>query len=171
MYLITNPNGVDVPIQQLQKLLDATLHTTKAVEVYGRAFHNARDGGIVPEVYVGGREYKEVLYDDTKDCSIFFELQGDVTYNGAGRCNVGVDIVVQCNLKALYSDGGKHATELIERDVTDIIERSSPFQVTGIVKGFAAVEMYALTNRERLDMYPRYCFRIKTAVNYQFNDC
>jgi hypothetical protein len=171
MYLITSPNGVDVPIQQLQKLFDSDLHPTKKVEVYGRAFHNVRDDGIVPECFVGGREYKEVLHDDTKDCVIFFEVTGDVTYNGAGLCSAPVDIIVQCNLKAIYPDGGKHATELIERDVTDIIDKSSPFHATKIVKGFPAVDMYANTDRARMDMYPRYCFRVKTTVNYQFNNC
>jgi len=171
MYLITNPIGIDRVIQSAQKSLKAGLHTTKKVEVFGRAFRNEREAGVVPEVFVSGREYREVMYNDKVDCTVFFDPSDRVTYNGAGQAQGEVGIVVQCNLARLYPDKGRHATELIERDVIDIIEAQTPFRVTGIVKGFAAIEMFAMTSRVRFDMQPHYVFRLNTIVNYQYDNC
>jgi hypothetical protein len=171
MYLITNPIGIDKVIQAAQTKLIAGLHTTKTVEVYGRAFRNERDGGVVPEVFVSGREYQDVMYNDKVDCTIFFDPADQVTYNGAGQAQSEIGIVVQCNLHTLYPDKGRHATELIERDVIDIIEAQTPFRVTGIVKGYPAIEMFAMTSRVRFDMQPHYVFRLQTVVNYQYDNC
>jgi hypothetical protein len=171
MYLITNPVGIDVPIQRLQKLLDAELYTAAKRHIYGRAFHNVRGDGVVPEVYKGGGEYKEVLFNDRQDLTVFFDIEGDVQFLPNGNASIAVGIVVQCNLKRLHPDKGRHAGEIVERDVLALIERSSPFHINSVVKGYPAVEMFALTDRVKFDMQPHYVFRIKTDVTYLYNDC
>ena len=58
--MITNPVGIDAPIQTLQAQFLAKLFTGKTYQSYGRAFLNEKNGTI-PEVYTGANEYQEVL--------------------------------------------------------------------------------------------------------------
>ena len=169
MYLIGNPNGVDVPIQRLQITFDSLLYPDANTAIYGRAFHNERDKGVVPEVYIGG-DYKEVLFDDRYDITVFFDVSPKVEFLPAGQGSAEVGIVVFCNLKKLYPTGGRHATEDVERTVIDMIERYSEFRPLSITKGFDAVSMFA-GEKVRFDMQPHYVFRVTAKVNYLYNDC
>lgn len=168
MITITNPKGVDVPIQLLQTILDSELWPTATVEVYGRVFEFEQSDQMKAVVYTSGNDYLEVLQDDNKDATVFFHLMSDVTIeSGQHSCQVG--IVFSVNLEKLYPLGGGYRTEYVEADALKIIE-NSPFIAESIVKGSEAFQPFTVES-ERVSMYPFYAFRVVTRVSYLPETC
>lgn len=168
MITITNPKGVDVPIQRLQQILADELWTGFNVEVYGRVFPFQQSDQLKPVIHTSGSEYIEVLQDDTKDATVFFDLMGDVEIE-EGQHSVTVGIVFSVNLEKLYP-GGTYRTEYVEADALAIIN-NSPFTPERIIKGETAFDPYTYESDARVSMYPFYAFRIVTKVSYLPETC
>lgn len=168
MTTITNPKGVDVPIQKLQILLADELWTGNNCEFYGRVFPHELNGVLKPVIHLSGNEYIEVMQDDTKDATVFFDLMGDVEIN-EGQHSVTVGVVFSVNLEKLYP-GGTYRTEYVESDALAIIN-NSPFTPERIIKGEKAFDPYSYDTAARVTMYPFYAFRIVTRLNYLPESC
>ena len=60
--------GIDIEIEKIRKHLLKNLGWL-GVEMVGRAYKNiSKEGKLVPEVYIGNGEYKEILTNDSCNC-------------------------------------------------------------------------------------------------------
>ena len=76
LYKKTNPVGIDVEIQKAQTLLHDKLSSDWGADInaYGRVYLSKRKDVILPEVFVDGVDYKDVLsLDDNR----FFFIQSN----------------------------------------------------------------------------------------------
>jgi hypothetical protein len=161
--MITDPVGIDYPIQALQSQFTAHLFAGKTYTAYGRAFLNERNG-TVPEVYLSSNEYQEVLQDDTLDALSFFtvEPEEDITMYDA---KAKVKIYFFVNLASLFTYTHRAVEEVHKLVLKEI--NNSPFQVTRLVTGHESVKDFAIERPELMDMQPYYCFRFECLITYK----
>ncbi len=161
--MITNPVGIDAPIQTLQAQFLAKLFTGKTYQSYGRAFLNEKNGTI-PEVYTGANEYQEVLLDDTLDAISFFTVS-TVEEIQLQEAWAKVSIYFFVNLSTLFSYTHRAIEEvhiLVLREIN-----FSPFQATRLITGQESVKDFSIRRPELLDMQPFYCFKFECSINYK----
>lgn len=184
---LTDPVGIDAYIQKLQIKLHSELCTTwdlspdcendlsAKYQAYGRAYRNATDNGYVAEVFTGGKDYKEVYWDDTLYAISFFGLGSTIERNTMNKADV--HLVFFADLSKLKPDVTHRADEEVRKDVLDIIGRYSfGFTVLSTEMWLQNVlkEYPGSLRDERLkyvDMHPVHCFRINMTVNYNPNYC
>ena len=70
--------GIDIQIERLQdrfkdKLWTSVSSTNK--DYFGRIYRNERDGDVIPQRFVSGNDYKDVLLNDKKAVTCFFDVQ------------------------------------------------------------------------------------------------
>jgi hypothetical protein len=120
---IENPVGLDREIQRLQLLLLAQVPWLQLS--YGKAYRGSRkqagSGKLLyyPEVYAGGREYRDVLPNDNVQAQSFFYPTGPVV-NAAREpiantlgLTQAVDLICWANLERVH----KGATHRIEHEL------------------------------------------------------
>lgn len=155
--------GIDVEIKRMTDWLTAKLWTDKTVAINGRIFRNQKNGETIPEKYVSGIDYQDVLLDDTKDAIIFFDVQPNETFDGNFNSDVWVCFAV--NLSKLYSSvTTERATEYAHEDAVKWIQKR--WTITGLVRGFPAFSEYSRV-KESDNFHPFYLFRINTTVKYK----
>jgi hypothetical protein len=161
--MITNPVGIDSPIQTLQAQFLAHLFVGKTYSSFGRAFLNER-GGTIPEVYIEANEYQEVLQDDTKDAVSFFTVDPDEEMNML-NASARVDIFFFVNLAKLFTHTHRAIEEVHILVAQEIYK--SPFQLTRLVTGHDALKDFSVPRPELMDMQPYYCFKFETTITYK----
>lgn len=186
----TNPVGIDYYIQRLQKKLHTLLisvdywnlaDATK-YESYGRVYRNKTDNGYTAEVYLGsatsgGKEYKEVYWNDTLTAISFFGISGS-DVSGEGNNEVDVHFVMFANLSTLAltdKDGNTithRSDEELRKMITNIIGKSMlGFNYVSTETGIENVlKEYTGSRRDDrlkfVDMHPVHCFRINLKLIY-----
>ena len=161
--MITDPKGIDAPIQTLQAQFLAKLFVGKLYQSYGRAFLNERNGTI-PEVYSGSNEYQEVLGDDTQDAISFFTVS-PVEEIQLQEATANVSIYFFVNLSTLFTYSHRAIEEVHILVLKEI--NLSPFQVTKLITGQESVKDFSIRRPELLDMQPYYCFKFECSINYK----
>lgn len=182
-----NPKGVDKPIQKLQSLLYSRLKTKWALNdgqwmCYGRAYKNQGEDGYIPEVYIGGNEYKEVFYDDSYPVISFFGVDDEREIGINGK--VDVFLIFEVDIEKLKPSLVHRGDEETHTDVLD--QLNTPlfgFTLTGLETGIENVyrdyNLYKMhtgqkSNIEGIkyrDMHPLHCFRVNMNLNYQNINC
>jgi len=165
----TNPVGVDIPIQSLQEDLFNELGWTN-YEAYGRAYVNISEGDTIPEVFKDGKEYLEVMYDDTVNASSFFVINSDVDYDEVA--NVSVDLIFQVNLAELYPNIEHRADEEMHLDVIQVIKNNFygfnfdgfTTRIEDVYSGFDLKDDY----KETTDMESFHVVRFRLNLNYEY---
>ena len=101
-----NPQGIDFAIHDLQRELFIELIKNfdwRDYDSYDRAYKNSRGSDVIPEVYIGKGEYKEVLYNDKKAITSFFLVDDKRTYDYEKFLfTQNVSIIFQSNLSKLF---------------------------------------------------------------------
>lgn len=161
--MISNPQGIDLPIQTLQIQFLDHLFLGKKYSSNGRAFLNTREG-VIPEVYVSANEYKEVLTDDRQDAISFFTVEPNQEVR-LTEANAKVNIYFMVNLETLFTYSHR-AVEEVHMLVSKEINRS-PFQVTVLVTGTESVKEFTIENPDLLNMQPYYCFKFECSITYK----
>jgi len=137
----------------------------------GRTFrvHN-KDKKIQPHLYVDGREYNEVKYNDKYDSTIFFDVEPEETLLSTGYSEANVNIIVAVNLGKIYGNNTR-AVESAHYDVLSIVQSSYFRNVNALVKGLEAYNDYDLTDDQnyRFNLQPVYLFKIETTIEYNVN--
>ncbi len=155
--------GIDVEIEKIRVYLAAKLWTGKTVTFNGRIFRNLKDGDTIPETFVNGIDYTDVLLDDTKDAIVFFDVMPNETFNSQFTADVWICFAV--NLLKLYpSVTTERATEYAHEDAVKWIKRRC--DITGLVRGYPAFSEYSRV-KESDNFYPFYLFRINTKIKYK----
>ncbi len=133
----TDPKGVDIGIDRMQTTLFDNLTSLgwTDYEVYPRAYKNYKGENKIPEIYVGNGEYREVLFDDTKNVTSFF-LVDDNTNVEFQKLTTDVSLIFQANLLFLYPSIGHRADEEMHVDIFNSVKNNSiGFNLTGITTG------------------------------------
>jgi hypothetical protein len=173
----TSPVGIDQKISIFQSFLYEALgfvdHTS-----YDRVSLNLKNiggkVGIVPEHFIGGIDYKEVLFDDTCDVSSFFFRVPEKAPHSGGMETARVAMVFQAQLDKLFP----LAPHRFDEELNGMIEKASfdfyghdTFQLVDTVVGLREVyREFALDHIKYDDMHPFYVVRFEYLVRYVPND-
>jgi len=184
LYTKQKVTGIDIKIQNLQSYLYTALKTAwgigndTAYNAYGRSYMNETKDGIIPEVYYGFPEYKEVLFDDTVSATSFFGVNPLIKKNPDGTCIAQVFLIFMVNMKALEpSITDSYPDEIIHTTVQKLCyEGIYNFTKTGFLTGKKDVfrEYTGIRIKDGTkyrDMAPLHCFRINFNVIYSEYDC
>lgn len=171
LHVKENPIGVDILIRKLQEHLYGGLCKAWALldseyNSFGRVYRNQRDGGYIPEAYIGGKEYSEAFLNDRVPVTSFFTV-GDTADADNGYMTVNAAVIFCVDLSRI-KPGIKHRAD--EEAHFDVFERCNFFVqsadaiVTGVDNVFK--EFTALKTKSR-DMHPHHCFRINLTMAYR----
>lgn len=180
LYIKTAPVGVDTHIDGLQKLLYTPLvaawqldaNSNKDYNSYARAYRNQANDGHVPEVYVGSKEYKEVMIDDKVKALSFFVLGESVPFN-TGQYQAPIALIFCVQLNKL-KNGTTREDEEVRSDVIRLVQNNLKwgFRFTGYETGIENVfkEFDGLrrnTGMKFRDMQPFHVFRLNFELTYK----
>ena len=174
----TDPVGIDIPINQLQKKLYTELTkvwtlTEQNSLFTGRCYKNNTDLGLIPELYNSNSEYSELLLDDSKKAQMFF-LIGDRTTISSDMETSNIDIIFLTNASLIYPNSRED--ERIRNDALNICFRSyCGFILTGVTTGvenvFKEFTGWKSKNSSYVDMHPYHCFRLSFIATYKISQC
>lgn len=170
-----NPQGVDKAIQALQVLLYEYLSAAWEVSdymCYGRCYRNQTKDGYVPEVFIGGKDYKENFLDDRLSAISFFGYEK----NTMGLVNKAeVHLIFCVNTKTLKAGISHRADEEVRSDVERALGQFLYGTTITTLIGLQRVfQEYNGWNRNESmkyrDMHPHHCFRINFQLAYEINN-
>ena len=171
---ITNPEGIDVPIQKLQNRFTNNLWTgvraddatkNKVYNSYGRAV--IVEG--VPKVFnpaAVNNGYYELLMNDRASAQSFF-IVNDNNKVGFDEFEADVSLYFMVNLEHLSSLSTRAEQEVIN-DVRSYL-RNEPygFELTAIVSGDESVSDFDQV-KVKDNLQPYFCFRFDMTLKYQY---
>ena len=179
LFLKATPAGIDSNIQLFQKKLFYDLSAKWDIgnlefDCYGRAYRNVREGRYIPEVYVGGNEYKEVFFDDSLTVQSFFGVAEQEGYANAVKAQVF--LVFMVNLKSLKPALAHRGDEEVRVDAEKVaVSNPYGFRLNGIYTGlervFQEYQAFAGSTLKDCDMHPFHCFRLNFDMNYSIFNC
>jgi hypothetical protein len=175
-------SGIDAPIDGLQRLLYPNIVTAWGLNAdsaadynsYSRAYRNQTEEGYVPEVFVGGKEYKEVLVNDKIKALSFFSVGETIQFSG-NQLQADVSLLFFVNLTKINASS-ERADETVRQQIVQMVQgiKAFGFAFTGIETGVDSV----LRDYEGLrrnpgvkfrDMHPFHCFKLNFTVRYKSN--
>jgi muramoyltetrapeptide carboxypeptidase LdcA involved in peptidoglycan recycling len=160
--------GIDNQIEKLRSLFENNLWTASSSVFHGRCFRNERNDGLIPEVTIGGNDYKEVLLQDFQDGTIFFDVEPERTARVIGSSDItaNVSIYFAINLDNLYSGLGRlEQTETAYKDAITIINKSA-FVFQSFETGFSSYSVWTYDDAAKDNMQRYHLFRVDTTINY-----
>lgn len=172
--VLTTTSGIDTEIQELQVALYDALSTTwlNPIMGYGRVYKTVdKMGKVVPRIYIGSNEYKEVLFDDNTPGSMFF-IDGDThTTEDGFRYSTTVKCVFMLNLDKVITDVERADSE-VQRDVVEVIRQyNQGFDIEELEKGVKNVfRGFDQQHIKDFDRQPNHCFSVNVKLSYSIND-
>jgi len=172
LYKKTNQVGIDVEIQKAQTLLHDKLCSSWGADIsaYGRVYLLKRKETIVPEVFVGGVDYKDVLSLD--DNRFFFIQSNTSTRISNTRYECDVDIYFILNLKDVKSSINHRADEEVHRDVEYLLNQTY-FETKSLEIGIDnVISDFKLEDRDNFnisDFEPYHIFKYVCSVKYDIS--
>jgi hypothetical protein len=144
---------------------------------YGRIYRIPdKDGSILPQAFIAGTDYRQVLADDTRAALSFFDV-GDDTKSADGYKTAQCGLYFFANLSnvPLYATAAQRMDEALRNDVVSYIDQTGyGFLVTGYSTGAQAWKTYTGKKMKDAvkyrDMHPFVYFRVDLKLpNYQVN--
>lgn len=171
-----NPVGVDTKIAKIQKAVYnrlTTLNGWTKYDSYERVYLNPyhETGSLIPELYKGNREYREIYFNDNVFAESYFVVNQNRTFNEKFETNIGY--IFQVNLEALYPSVLHRADEEAHRDVFfGIQEVLRSEDILSVKTGVKNVYEGLNTDQNRLDdMQPCHVFRFDLRIIHEFDCC
>jgi len=167
-----SPVGIDTLIDSIQEEFYNSISWTASsgeYESYHRAYKNQDDIGKLPEVFIGGSDYKEVFMDDNFSASSFFMVDDRRTINN-GLADSTFHIVFQVLLDELYPAVKHRADEEAHQEAIQILEGMAyGFEVTDLEVGIENVyRSLAFSDKHCDDLQPYHVFKISMEASSQF---
>lgn len=162
------PVGIDRIIDSIQVVLYNKLgwDTGTVYEANHRAYKNETEKGIIPEVYDGKKEYREIYFNDKVDANSFFLV--DDTRTGDKLYSVIVSIIFQIKLDKIFPNIVHRADEKAHKQVLDVLERTTLVKINSLQTGIANVYSGLLVDQSKFDnMQPFHVFKVDIDVNYE----
>lgn len=169
LYTKTNPTGIDVPIQKAQKLLYNRLNTEWGIELsaYGRAYINKSRGNKIPEVFVDGKDYKDVL--GTDDSRFFFVASDSAQRYDNSLYETDVDIYFLIDLKSVKPSVNHRADEEVHNNVDYVLNHTDltiNSMETGIENVLSDFDLKDSDNFNYADFESYHVFKMECTVQY-----
>jgi len=173
-----NPVGVDAAIQSLQLAMYAELYSKWNLasdgeyDCYGRAYKTQKPkvDGFIPEVYTGGKDYKDVYLNDKVNALSFFHYEKN-DYKLLNSASVS--LIFWVNIPKIKPSIDHRADEEVRVDVSNFIVKyignseATISTITGIDRVFAEYAGWRLPESiKHRDMHPFHCFRINFNLSY-----
>jgi len=178
----TDPEGIDVIIQKLQTHLHGRLitkwgltGTPEKYVSYGRIHRNRTADGYVAEWYEGGKEYREVYWNDSLYATSFFGTEGKELHEIGEE--IRIHLIFFVNLAKLKPAIAHRADEEVRKDVQAIIGMNlfgCAYESTEIWVDNCLKEYKVSASKmadAKFDMHPTHCFRINLIARYKKNIC
>lgn len=174
----TAPIGMDFYISKLQNKLHTNLLTTWGIDTaeyasYDRCYRNKTSDGYTAEFFTGGKDYKEVYWNDSLSVVSFFGQSEDITIDVQNVA--AVHLVFFVNIQKVKPDILHRADEEVRNDVQQIVGRFSngfTYESTELWLENALKEYSGSRRDERLkyvDEHPVHCFRMNFTLRYDPN--
>ena len=175
-----SPQGVDKPIIAFQDYLYSRLKiggvALTSWESYDRVYKTPSKGGLIPELFTGDQDvdYEEVFYNDTFEMTSYFVASDDVD-SSEGDAIQDVSLIVQANIKALYSAIAHRADEelrVLFMSLSENYPMGDTFTFNGVEMGIDNV--YREFEKEQIkwdDMSRQHVFRLNFTVRYTPECC
>lgn len=170
-----NKIGIDHKIGLIQDVLFKNLNLLD-VDFYGRVERVfSKDlRGNVAEVYVNGKERKEVYYNDAKakGGNVFFiaSENSPAVNNNPVEFQNEVRIVFMLNLKHLYPNESLRMDSEIQAKVSNLLNRTGYAEITGITTGIESVmNGFSIDYIRKLNQQPFHIFSVNITIKYNFN--
>lgn len=173
-YIKTNTVGVDVPIKRIQtRCYDGlvALWGVNDFDAYGRVYKNKKKDKVIPEYYVGNKEYKSVLLDDRRTGIMFFDIGDSVNVNGT-ILSTACEVLFSVNISSLNGDTERTDAE-VQKDAFNLLNKyQGIFSIDNIYTGLNNVynEFTGVSSYFR-DMQKFHHFKISGIINYTNNNC
>ncbi len=169
--MITNPVGIDRPIQEMQQLFIANLWTGFNCQFNHRVFGNYNEKKLIPFILVDGTDrYVEVLFNDRVDALGWFDVSDRTKSIDGTQVSQDVGIFFAVNLKKVYPLLAHRAVEEAHKDaLMQIKKRPIKFEILGLETGEAAYGDFDTDNLIKYNMQPWHVFRYNCNVKYSFN--
>lgn len=139
---------------------------------YPRIYKNTLGEKQVPELYIGGNDYKEVYFDNSSYC---FFGEADRVDHKQGSNTTQVYIVFKVDLSKARPDVNHRADEEVRLDVQQFSStRKYGFELQSIETGVqAAFREFSgwLKDVKYSDMQPWHVFRLNFQVTYDNKKC
>lgn len=179
----TNPKGIDIPIQKIQRkvydsLTDLWNSDEPFFDCYGRVYRNQdNEGKYIPEAYYKNNEYVDPLHNDRVWCTFFLGVASDMQSLGGGLFKAKCHIIFSLNLDQVKPGIVHRADEEVHIDCLDALRKALPNDsITDLItwndnvfreyNGFKAQQGINFT-----DMHPRHVFRINFDLTFINNNC
>lgn len=161
----TNPVGLDIVIDKVQKKLYDKLTTLWNVKLegYPRCYEVKRDKKTTIEHFVSKNEYVSLIHSDNN--KFFFTVKKDVTQNSFTTYDAEIEVYFILNIKDCKASIEHRADEEVRLDVINVLSTIGYVEVTkkittDITSVFQGYD-YKLVN----DMHPHHCFKVTFEVN------
>lgn len=181
LVLKTKPVGLDAIVQRFQTALHdklvrvwglSTDELKKLYVAHGRCYRNKTADGYKAEVYTGGSEYGDPLWDDTLRAISFVGVSQTIQATDTSKAHLAFFV----DVAKIYPAITHRADEEIRRDVLQAIGANlGGFKVESIETGIDRVlAEYSATKKlleAKMDMHPVHCFRVNLSFAYDPNKC
>jgi hypothetical protein len=175
-HLKNNAVGLDKELNNLQEWLYDTLLSEFSwtdYECYGRAYLNSNPreaGKYIFELPIDGKDYKDIMMDDTHAVSSFFYKK---SLNNGELAEATVVLFFNINLKKLLGQSATRMDEDAIMDILNVINDNPVTSKTGAVKT-TTKEVYSEFNinfQDRDNMSDFMVCSIELTITYQTNYC
>lgn len=171
-----DPVGIDLTISKIQKSIydNLVLLGWTNYEAYGRAVLNPKNKDRIPEVAVGRKEYKEVLFSDKFNATSFFLVEDKRKFDALKSPDLFVDasIIFQLKLNKLYPTIPHRADEEANKDCFESCLKYAK-KVEGMQTGMGVYSSFSVSS-ERLklsDMSDFHILKIDFKIKHSFCNC
>lgn len=173
--LITNPQGIDFPIQYAQKIIydDLTALWGLGLEGYGRVSKNERNDSVIPELKKQGKEYSGTLLTSSNK---FFFIKGSKSEGLGGnyfKCKVEIYFIL--DLKKIKPNIAHRADQEVHKDVIHILSKCGFDSITEIIDTDLDTILRdfkgAYGKNKYQDLEPYHIFKVGVGINYNLNKC
>ena len=168
-FRVTDPEGVDVPIDKIQKrIYDKLVALWGVLDVYGRVSKKDTEDGIQIARYIGGGEYEPMLF--TEGNKIFF-LQGNSPKFSLGNASNDVWMICILNvdqIRNLDHRGDEEVHKDLISVLSDFMKLSDIETLEYGMDNLARIveESFVTSNFRYSDIHPYHVFQVKFNLKY-----
>ena len=168
------PVGIDRIIDSIQVTLFNKLGWDSLPNVTYESNHRAYKTpgelagreGLIPEIYDGKDEYREVYLNDKIDANSFFLV--DDSRTGDKLYTIIVSIIFQLKFDNIFPNITHRADEEAHKQVLDVLEKTTLVKINSLQTGIANVYSGLLVDQSKLDdMQPFHVFKVDMDINYE----
>ncbi|WP_177764011.1 hypothetical protein [Flavobacterium sp. I3-2] len=163
--------GIDIEIEKIRKHLLKHLNWL-GVEMFGRAYKNvSKDGKLIPEVYIGKGEYREVLTNDLKSVTVFFIDSDKHTKVNSLEMQTDLTVFFIVDLVKLKGNNHSRLDALVQQEVLSTLKQTTQFEISELSKGLDTLKEFDTSKIKLSDMQPYHVFSITGKIKYKINNC